>query len=253
MKLLKRMWNDVKRGENIDLYITVIIALGLAVLNVTGFAPGDWLAPINLAVLGLLAISVLGNRYRVEETLQQLTQATGSLFQEEFPSDLKTDFEAAKELWLIGATLTRTIMSNYITFEKKLREGHVIKVLLVHPEGASVQMMATRYYAPKNRIPEVQSSRGKNNLQLFCDLQKVSPGKMEIRTIETSLAFGTIAVNPSSGSGVLYLEHYPFRAVSTSLPKFVLRASDGRWYEFFKEEIQALWDAGDEWRCEENA
>jgi hypothetical protein len=54
-------------------------------------------------------------------------------------------------------------------------------------------------------------------------------------------------------SGALYLEHYPFRTASDSVPKFVLCARDGYWYDFFKREILALWNAGVEWSCVDGA
>jgi hypothetical protein len=253
MKFLKRVWGDIERGENIDLYVTVFIAVGLVILNLFGTTPDTWIAPITLAVLGLLAISVLGNRYRVEEVLQKLKQSNTAFFFKGFPPSLETDFEAAQELWLVGATLSKTITTKYRLIEEKLRQGCTLKILLIHPEGASLEIMASRYYAPQNRLLGVQASNIKNSLQLFCDLQKVAPENIEIRTVRNSLAFGATAIDPNSSTGILYLEHYPFRTVSASLPKFILKASDGEWYDFFKREIQTLWDAGETWGSEDSS
>ncbi|MBL7184317.1 MAG: hypothetical protein ISS50_07705 [Anaerolineae bacterium] len=253
MQFLKRIWSDVKRGESIDLYVTVVIALGLVMLNLLGVAPQTWIAPITLSVLGLLAISVLGNRHRVEELMQSLSQSASSVFLEEFPPDLETEFESAKELWLVGVTLRGTMNGKYIKVEEKLRQGHIIKVLLVHPEGASVEMAASRYYAEVNQRPERIARATLGSLQLFCSLRQVAPDKLEIRTIRNPLTFGAIAVDPGSNSGILYLEHYPFRTISSAVPKVVLKASDGHWYEFFRREIRALWNNGEVWECSEVA
>jgi hypothetical protein len=248
MRVLRRIWDDIRSGENIDLYITVIVAIGLAILNIVGIAPQTYLAPITLAVLGLLAITSLGNRYRIEELLQKQAQSIDNFYVEEYPLSFKNDFEAAEELWLIGVSLRRTVQANYPKIEQKLRQGHIIKVLLVHPEGAGLEIAVSRNYA--RREVEPKSNEIRFNLQLLCDLRKISPNKLEVRTIQYPLAYGVTAVNPDTASGVLYLEHYCFRTASDSLPRFVLRAKDGRWYDFFKSEIRAMWNAGIEWPCD---
>jgi hypothetical protein len=246
MRVLQRIWNDLRSGENIDLYITVVVAISLAILNVVGVAPQTYLAPITLAVLGLLAITSLGNRYRIEELLQGQSRSIGSFYMEEYPSSYRDDFKVAEELWLIGVSLRRTV--NYRKIEQKLRKGHKINILLVHPEGAGIEMAVARNYA--RREVEPKSSEIRFNLQLLCDLGKISPEKLKVRTIQYPLAYGVTAVNPDTASGVLYLEHYCFRTASDSLPRFVLRAGDGQWYDFFKKEIRALWDAGVGWPCD---
>jgi hypothetical protein len=49
MKAFRRILQDVKNGENIDLYVTVIAAVGLAVMNSFGFVPTATILPLNLA------------------------------------------------------------------------------------------------------------------------------------------------------------------------------------------------------------
>lgn len=79
MQLLYRIWDDVRRGDNIDLYATITVALGLVILNLIGFNQQTLIAPITLAVLGLLSIAILGNRYRVQELLQKMSQMPAGL------------------------------------------------------------------------------------------------------------------------------------------------------------------------------
>lgn len=72
--ILKRVWKDISQGENIDLYVTVIVAIVLVILNIAGVAPPSWLGSITLGVLALLAITSLGNRYRLDQAVERLTQ-----------------------------------------------------------------------------------------------------------------------------------------------------------------------------------
>ena len=85
-RALEKIWTDVRKGENIDLYITIIIGIVLAVANLFGVAPDKWLSPIILAVLALLAISNLGNRSKLEQLLEQ--KKIENLFMENYPSNI---------------------------------------------------------------------------------------------------------------------------------------------------------------------
>src|SRR4051812_34877799 len=81
MKFLARLWKEITRGENLDLYLTVIVALSLTVLNlmpnsIIGFDPKSQLEPLVLAVLALLAFSMLGNRHALEDSMRSLEENT---------------------------------------------------------------------------------------------------------------------------------------------------------------------------------
>jgi len=247
MQMLRRIWEEMRRGENIDLYVTVIVAITLVVLNLAGLAPQSWIAPLTLAVLGLLAIAILGNRYKVEEVLCNLTQMPGRLFVDKFPASLENDVERSTKLWLVGITLSRTLKTYYSTLEQKLRKGGIIKVLLVHPDGMGCKMAVMRIY-PRGDL-EFTQSQIRGVLNYLCDLKRIAPDNLEIRTIDYPLAFGAFAIDPETTSGVLYIEHYPFKTVGGAMPKFVLQARDGRWYDFFKAEIQTLWENATPWPC----
>lgn len=248
-RLFKRIWDDVKRGENIDFYLTVFVSFGLVFLGLVGVQLQGIIAPITLAVLGLLAVSTLRNRYLMEELGAKLATSSGSVLLEEFPPSIATDIEKASEIWLTGVAL-RVLDNYYFQFEKALRNGCGMKVLLVNPSGSAIEMVASRSYVQgqTNRI-ERASNNTRKSLDDFCQLRSITNGKMEIRTIEFSLGHRLVATNPDSVSGVLYIANYPFRTHGGSKPKFVIQAKDGKWYDFYKEEFNLLWNSGIEWQC----
>jgi hypothetical protein len=248
MQVLERIWADIQRGENIDLYATVCVAFGLVILALLNIAPPEWIPPLTLTVLGLLAISNLGSRHRTEELLEKFAQSSDTLFMDEFPTSIKSDFAGAKEVWFVGVDLLGTVNRSYTELERKLRKGDTIKVLLVHPRSSASEIAASRPNLPTDI--ERTNRRILDSLQLLCDLQKIAPDKLEIRTIQNPLTFGAKAMNPESTSGVLYVEHFPYKTVSGALPKFILRPKDGRWYDLFKKEMQTLWNDGVEWKCD---
>ena len=118
MNIYERIWREIRSGENIDLYVTIVIAFVLVILSLFGFASSGVIASLTLAVLGLLAISNLVNRHRVEELIKQVAESAKGFFFDEFPADFKENFESAKEIWLVGVTLRGTLANYYGLIEK---------------------------------------------------------------------------------------------------------------------------------------
>lgn len=248
MKILQSVWNDVRRGENIETYLVILLVFAIGLANLVGWSiPSNWIASITLAALGILAIAAPKSERRMEGLAQKLAESTNTLFLEEFPAIINNDFAEATEVWMIGVTLTRTVRTYYSTIEKKLQKGQTIRVLLVHPEGAAVEMAETRVYGRSNVERIKAEIRG--ILGDLCDLCSTTSGKLEIRTVRNPLTFGAMVMNPDSESGILYLEHYPFKIEGGSKPKLVLRWQDGRWYKFYRDELRTLWDNSQDWDC----
>lgn len=239
MKILERIWEDVRQGENIDLYLTVSVALVLTLLNLSGVAPQSSIAPMTLAVLGLLAITSLVNRRKTEEMLRVI-QAKEQILLNDFPSDFQIRMEKSKELWLLGVNLGRTAVSNFSLFEEKVKRGDKIKVLLVSPKGQALPLASKRRREPnylRQNLALVEAS-----LTSFSDLKKIAPDRVEIRTIDYPLSLGFVAVDPDTASGILYVSYYSFKTAGSSIPKMVFQPKDGCWYEQFREEIDNLWN-----------
>ncbi len=251
MKLLRQVWDDIRHGENIDLYVAAPLAILIAVLGTFGITSPQLISSITLVILGLLATSLLTSRHAIKELAQKLTQTSDSFFFKDLTdSNFEADFESAMDLWLVGVSLTTIIRTHYSLIEKKLRAGHTIKVLIVHPDGPAVEMAEMRAYAYGR--PNIERARNEitNALQDLCDLSQVAPRRLEIRTIQNPLGHGVIAKDVETASGIIYIQNYPFKTEGGARPKFVLRAKDGFWYDFFKKELHNLWESGSEWRCE---
>jgi hypothetical protein len=201
-----------------------------------------------LAVLGLLAVATLGNRFKFEEGLRQLTESPSELFQEKHAARLEADLAQAGEVWLVGVTLSRTIKTNYSLFEHKLARGDTIRILLVDPKGVGAEMAAGREYGGRFDAERIRNLI-QGSLSDLCSLKQLAPDRLQVRVIDNPLTFGGIAINPNATAGILYLEHYSYKMPGGSVPKFVLGAKDGRWYYFFKEEMQTLWKNGAQWAC----
>ena len=244
MKLLQRIWQDFRQGENIDLYVTVIVSIVLAVLNILNIVPPSWITSLNLAVLALLSFAILGSRYRMETILEKITARQGLLLTE-FPDDLARDVEKSGELTILGVGLSRTLRLHYSRFLEKLQRGDTIRILLVNPDSSACDIAAMREYPPTT--PDDQRGAIRRSLSVLHVLSQETGGNLEIRLADHPLTFGAIVGDPETSQGVLYLWHYAFKTRVANRPKMVLRPVDGYWYELFKEEVTAIWDSAMPW------
>jgi hypothetical protein len=250
MRLFRRIWSDIRRGENIDLYVAVPLAIGLAIFSMFGVAPSNLITPITLIILSLIATALLGNRHVVKELSEKLSPSTNTLFLKDLPPIFEDDFEKATEMWMVGVSLTTIIRIHYSIMERKLRKGYKLKALLVHPDGPAIEMAEMRAYG------RINVERAKNeivhSLEDLCELKRIAPNNLEIRTIEHPLGHGLVAIEPETSSGKLYIQNYPFKTPAGSRPKFIIEASDSSWYDFYKQEFYNLWEHGVEWQCDTN-
>ena len=239
---IKRVWIDIKQGENIDLYLTVIVSLVLACLNVFGIGQ-SMIGSITLAVLALLAFSSLVNRRKLEETVDKLSRNQDILL-EHFPINRKKDMEGAKELWLIGLILRGTIKDNYALFLKKLNQGDHINVLIVNPDSPYRDLIAKRKFSP-DTPDEVQDDQ-RNTLSKLSSLKEKFPQNIMIKTTNYPPFFGALAADLGSIEGVIYIEHYSYK-MPEDKPKFVFQKGDTEWFQHYSEQIMNIWKDSDEW------
>jgi hypothetical protein len=249
-RLFKRIWEEVRKGENLDAYLTIIVALVLSVLNLLGIAPTEKIPAITLTVLALLAVSSLVNRHRVEDLTANLASMR-ELFVSEFDSkSFKNDLNLADEIWLYGASLDDIVKDYYSLFEKKLKDGKVIKAMVIDPNSPNVlELSEMRAYVN----PDAQRAGAKILAALsdFCSLKKIS-FNLYIRTLKYPITHRMIAINPNHPDGKLYISNYPFGTPGGSLPKFLLTEKDGNWYNLYKREAENLWEAGQDWVCNQS-
>jgi len=232
IQFLQRIWGDVQQGENIDLYITVFLAILLVLLNLLGIVPDTLLTPLTLAVLGLLALAMVGNRYQFEDLVRRVTQNSTTLFQAEVAATFESDLQNATEIWLTGVSLNRTVKSHYGLLEKLLRQGVQIRVLLVDPGcDESIAMVTQREYRDRVSEDRIRSTIH-DTLEDLCSLREIAPDHLNLRVIRFPISFGAIATDPHTSMGTLYLEHYSYKMAGGSVPKFTLATEDRQWYDF---------------------
>jgi hypothetical protein len=244
MKALQRIWDDIRRGENIDLYLTVAVAIGLAGLNLLGIAPPTLVASITLAVLGLLAVNSLGNRHHIEEQLREFSPRL-LRGHSELPSFHERG-QAASEIVVVGVSLITAVTPHLDFFERKMKDGCRLRFLLLNPESPACEV-----FNAISKVPNVQADieQTQKSLKLLIQMEKECEGKCDVRLSEVFLAFGLAAFDPDKDTGLMNVEMYLYRRTLGERPHFVLsRARDSEWFKLYQAQYEQLWADSESWK-----
>lgn len=251
VKFLQRIWDDILHGENIDIYITVLISLFISVSSLLNlpYVKIETLPGITLGILALIAVSSLVGRFKVEDLSSKISPSINSIFVNEFPQNFRDDFSSANEVWLSGASLSNIISDHYSLFERKLKQGRFsIRILVMNPNNDNVLSLSEmRAYAN----PSLPRAKAKLEALLSdaCALKSVFPDQVQVRVVDFPVTHRLITIDPSAHTGKIYVSNYPFKTPGGSLPKFVVTAKDHHWFEHYKLEHNNLWEAGKDFGC----
>jgi hypothetical protein len=210
-----------------------------------------------LALLAFLAIDALVERLdllaNIEKDvgmLKELVRHEKAIF-EQFPPEFRSDLEKAREVWLTGIHPYNIVARYYSLLEKKIGQGDKLRVLLIDPDGEACMMSSMRF-SGKASVDQERASVT-STLNQLCELRKVAPNNLEIRTIDYLLGYGVFLLDPGTDHGVAYVRRYTFKSqigVGVITPKSIYRPQDGRLYNLVCAETRELWKSGTPWECQ---
>jgi hypothetical protein len=167
-------------------------------------------------------------------------------FLDVFGRDAERAWAESQDLIITGVARNTLVTSNYNRFEVLLSRGAKIRFLLIDPDSGAVTTTADGYYA--ERSPDTVRQRILQTLRLLSELKRATGGDISVRLTSYPLAVGLIGADAAPGSrsdsSVLLVECYSYQAQGE--PKFILQPSDGRWFEHFLGEAEALWSSAKE-------
>lgn len=265
MKILNHLWNDLKRGENIDLYVLLIVAIGLSIVSLLGFIPNEFLTPTILTALVLLAVSNLVGRYRVEqihnntdkilseinenakaiEILGQGKVSARNFFQtraDRPPMEIR--LKNAKTVDFLGTSLIGLAVTNQSELRTLKDAGAKIRLIVSNPDNESLQeFLAMRYLeADSAQNHKNQVSVAISNFKSLIG-NNSNGGSVEVRITNQMQSFSYMGIDISQPQGYIQIEYYLNKVALSRNPIFLLYAnSDTHWYNEFKEQFEFYWN-----------
>ncbi|MFJ7072240.1 hypothetical protein [Streptomyces sp. NPDC098781] len=249
MRFLRRVRRDLARGENLEIYSTALLSVTLAVLGAFDVVGGKVLDAATLATLALLAGGLLGSRRQVSDLAQQVrSHMAGEVSAEDFLTRDKPDLigqvRDARDIRIVGVTLSRTLRNLVDELQSRAAAGATIKVALIDP-ATSAPAEAARRSTVSGR-PAVFENRLRPSVDLLRELVE-SPGtggRIAVRFLPFVPAFGLVLLDPQRPGGRIHVDIYSHSSASGDAVFTVLPDRDGHWYQHFQAEFDRIWAFG---------
>lgn len=246
--MLRELLSDIRKGENIDLYATLTLAIVLAILKPILRVFGvnlslDDSVPLMVSVLAAMTVVLLVNRKRMESVERHVARQIHSTIETALPESYVADLRSARRLLQTGIHLASNLNDYHEHYEYILgSERASIRFLIVAPEGNALRMAALRFAGGTRRV-EQEQVRTQSSLDVIAELMQKYPGRVELKVIDYLLEYSGLLIESAGGQEILYMERYTFRHYGGSMkPKFTYTA-DNPWFRFIKNEMEELWRA----------
>lgn len=261
MGKIKLWWNDLKRGKNLEVFISLIIAIIVMILGLFDFVEQKLLTAVILMVLALLAVNNLNIRYDLSQLDETLVRFNNNLLKFEVEGSavgfLKERNEVGKISELIAgvhcielsALAGNFVVVDFDMWEKKLKSGIKVKLLLANPCDDEFICTLTSRCDPMTEgfTEDLQRDINRTVRKLVIVQRKIKengyPGTLEFKFHSIVPTFGIFGIDPDSPNGVIKVEMYPYRTPISERPHFFLKKNrDGKWYNLFREEFEKQWE-----------
>jgi hypothetical protein len=251
MKLLQNAWHDIKSGQNIDAYITILVAIVIAIFGITGSAKVEIVLSAILAVLALVAASLLVSRQESKKLqnavsrIENLDHLADKFLGNEYDrTDLKRLIRTSRKVFFWGINFTRTIPLMKDDIEYGLSNGTEIKFLLLKPSSEAINMAAFR--SKDADADELNSTLETNLYRLSSLAEKSYPGHLEIRCVDYLPCCTVICFDPHLPHGHMFARLLTFRISNEARPTFeLISKQDKYWFDFFVNQFESVWNVAD--------
>jgi hypothetical protein len=244
---IKLIIEDIKKGENIDLIVTVALVIIISIFGVIGMASSEIVSSVTLAVLGLMAIGLLGTRYKIDDIHRK--KDSTNLFEfmtDDFP-ELKTELINATEIWMVGLMLKGTTTRHYYHFKEKASQGTTFRTLIVNMNKIDLKRVVDRF----SRIgtPEQFQADFAQTIKQYDEFRQnaLNPKNVQLKTLDFVPSISLYVFPKRPNGGVVYVELYGYKSSLGSIPKFrVTEHENPQWYKHFLSQFEIMWNVAEE-------
>ena len=247
MKILRKIWDDIRTGQNLDIYVTVILSVVIAIFGVTGKATQEIIFSAILATLALISSGLLVSRHQNEEThklistINNSTSLSESFFVgEDSISEIIQIIGKSRKAYFWGTTLTTHIPILEDELKKGIENGLEVRFLLIKPEGVALKMAAFRGKDLNEK--DLESDLRRNLTRLSAINAKAPQGKFECRVVDYLAPYTMYIFDMGLSSGMMLVRISTLRTSNTMRPTFRLtQKEDLKWFEFHVEQFETAW------------
>lgn len=252
--------SDVNSGENLDLYITILIAFAIAVLGIVQVAGVQIVMAVMLIVIGLIASSLLANRRATAELrntsnelkdefrgfsnhfsatldLSDNLKKSGIRSLESWPLNIP---KTAREVDMVLVRSVAWLALQSTTIEGAIKDtGTNMRICLVHPSGPVISALAAKH-------DEIEKESGDRILDSILALAAIgertkresTKGRLQIRCHKLVPSYAYYRFDQDA-----YLLLYGLRRGKIDFP--ILSLGAGGLMSFLQNDFDRLWSEYD--------
>lgn len=253
-RILRQIFEDIKHGENIDLMVTVALALIIAILDLFGMTNTELISTITLATLGLLAMGLLLTRYKMDniQSAQDFANSVHFSRQPLSSFDVHLRSENVKEIWMLGLVLRGTIYRNFFSLKQHSQVGTKMRVLISNRNKINTDTTVRQF----TRGGHAKGKEGiwfpagyEETLNRMAEIRQAAPDvdNIRLRLLDFVPSFSLYIFPRIKDGGVLYVEIYCYKSEDGSIPKFrITQHENPQWYRHFVQQFEFMWKDGEE-------
>jgi len=170
-EFLKNIVADIKRGSNLDLYLTMIVCLAVAVMSALGIAKIEWVLAAVLAALLIQSANFLSEQRKLDTVISNIALANAPKLIMMNDTDFAVHIKRASQINMICVANFRFLAANAVHFNDFVMRGGRLREILLDPSNqASVRQSAERSVG-SSISPEFTSSQIRLTIDKFKELE----------------------------------------------------------------------------------
>jgi hypothetical protein len=243
-EIIRDIWQDLRSGKNLDIYINIILAGVFTILGILGIVEINVISSAILAILTLLLTSLWVNRrdsLKIQAVISKIERPDS--LPEKFldnryeTSELAQGLRNSHKVFFWGLDFATLIPALSTEIQQCLTSGLEVRSLLVEPDSKAGEMAILA--RPEQTADEFNDAIKRNIDHLSRLSNHAMPGKLDFRTIDYYPAFNITAFDPHAPGGWMLVRIASFRQ---RFPTFRLtRAKDEKWFNYFLNQFEAIW------------
>ncbi len=244
----KNIWSDIKQRKNLELYITLLVIIGVFLADILGVDTQTILVELVLATLAVLLYTIVDLRHtnrQVEEKLGQIiTVPTAQNFfrrwdEEPFRQRIRS---AQKELCLCAVANHTFLARNLDEIGEFLIRGGKIRCILVDPKTPALNSASDRS-SRYDKDPKILMAQINLSLQTLSELARQYPNQVEVRLVNHYFSAIITMVDVPEKTGTMFVTLNGFEQSDFARPSMILTKTDsGEWFDFYQTSFENLWN-----------
>lgn len=255
LKYIKRIGHDIHTGQNVDIYITIVISIALAVLSIFGIVSQTIIFSALLTIIAIIPYSMLVNRQQNEETMVVLSnlkddRSLGARFfhhEEDDLTEIVQTIKNSQRIILWGYTLSTHLPYLKEVIEKGLDRGLQVTILLIKPSGTALEMAAFRSESRTNK--NKLNKELEDNLDRLEEIKKGRPNaKFEYKVIDYFPPYTMYIYDPHLPIGKIRVKLSTLEVPNDERPTYYLTKKDDEyWFLFHLNQFDVAWKKAQIW------